>query len=258
MIEVLPIFTNSPLRNYSYLIYSQRTGEVYCVDPYDAPLLLNQIRKLGLKLKGILNTHEHGDHTQGNLELKEETRCLVYGHKNAKGKIPGLDKTLEEGEICFSVEGESIEVWDTPGHTFSHLSFVHRNPKTVLGIFSGDTLFNVGVGNCFRGGDPNTLYETIENRYATLPDSCILYPGHDYWENNLAFSAHVEPIHPFREDFQNKLSEHFLSNMGLERQLSPFFRRQSQVLKDRLTELGEKVTDDKSIFLQLRKLRDHW
>lgn len=258
MIEVLPIFTNSPLCNYSYLIYSQRTGEVYCVDPYNAPLIITHIKKFGLKLKGIFNTHEHGDHTEGNLELKEETKCLVYGHKNAKGKIPGLDKTLEEGDICFSVEEESIEVWDTPGHTFSHLSFVHKNPKTVLGIFSGDTLFNAGVGNCFRGGDVNVLYDTMESKYVNLPDSCLLYPGHDYWENNLAFAAHVEPNHTFRETFQKTRKDHLISTIGWERQLSPFFRRDSISLKNRLTELGETITDDRSVFLTLRKLRDRW
>ncbi|XDD44945.1 MBL fold metallo-hydrolase [Leptospira sp. WS39.C2] len=258
MIEVLPIFTNSPLRNYTYLIYSNRTGEVYCVDPYFAPLILSHIKKMGLKLKGILNTHEHGDHTEGNLELKEETKCIIYGHKNAKGKIPGLDETLEEGDICFSVENETIEVWDTPGHTFSHLSFVHKNPKTELGIFSGDTLFNVGVGNCFRGGDPISLYETITKRYSQLPDHCLLYPGHDYWENNLSFANHVHPNQKFREEFQKSFSPFHISNIGLEKKLSPFFQRDSNSLQDRLTELGETFTDDKSVFLLLRKLRDHW
>ncbi|TGL76531.1 MBL fold metallo-hydrolase [Leptospira jelokensis] len=258
MIEVLPIFTNSPLRNFTYLIFSHRTGEVYCVDPYNAPLIINQIKNLGLKLKGILNTHEHGDHTEGNLELKAETNCLVYGHKLAKGKIPGLDKTLEEGDVCFSVEGETIEVWDTPGHTFSHLSFVHKNPKTILGIFSGDTLFNVGVGNCFRGGDPNVLYDTIQTKYASLPDSCLLYPGHDYLENNLAFATHVEPNHEFRESFQKTRKDQFIATIGWEKKISPFFRPESNSLKSRLTELGETITDNRSIFLALRKLRDHW
>lgn len=258
MIEVLPIFTNSPLRNYTYLIYSNRTGEVYCVDPYNAPLILSQIKKLGLKLKGILNTHEHGDHTEGNLELKEETNCLVFGHTNAKGKIPGLDETLNEGDICFETEGESIEVWDTPGHTFSHLSFVHKNPNTILGIFSGDTLFNLGVGNCFRGGDAPTLYHTIETKYKTLPDSCLLYPGHDYWQNNFAFSHHVDPNHEDRDNFQKEIPPHFISTIGLEKKLSPFFRRDSMSIRDRLTALGEEVTDDRSLFLILRKLRDHW
>lgn len=258
MIEVLPIFTNSPLRNLTYLIYSNRTGEAYSVDPYNAPLLLGHIKKMGLKLKGILNTHEHGDHTEGNLELKEETKCLVYGHKKAKDIIPGLDETLEEGDICFSVEGETIMALDTPGHTFCHLSFVHQNPKTILGIFSGDTLFNVGVGNCFRGGDPNVLYDTIETKYAKLPDSCLVYPGHDYWENNLAFSHHVDPNHPFRDEFETTRKPFQISTIGLEKKVSPFFRRDSESVKNRLTELGNLFTNDRDVFLSLRKLRDNW
>ncbi|PJZ45382.1 hydroxyacylglutathione hydrolase [Leptospira brenneri] len=258
MIEVLPIFTNSPLRNFSYLVYSNRTGEAYCIDPFDAKSILTHTRSLGVKIKGILNTHEHGDHTQGNLELKEETKAIVYGHKDAKDKIPGLDKVLKEGDIVFSFEEESLVVWDTPGHTFSHLSFVRKNPKTILGIFSGDTLFNVGVGNCFRGGDPNVMYETISSRFETLPDSCLLYPGHDYWENNLKFAEHVDPKNEFRENFKSKVKPFQVSEIGEEKKLNPFFRRNTNSVKERLVSLNETISDDRSVFLTLRRLRDHW
>lgn len=258
MIEILPIFTNSPLRNYSYLVYSNRTGEAYCIDPFDPKQILNHAQKLGVKIKGILNTHEHADHTQGNLELKEETKAIVYGHKDAKHKIPGMDQVLKEGDIVFSVEEESLAVWDTPGHTFSHLSFVRKNPNTILGIFSGDTLFNAGVGNCFRGGDPNVLYETISSRFEPLPDSCLLYPGHDYWDNNLKFAEHVDPENDFRNLFKSSLKPFQISEMGTEKNLNPFFRRNTNSVKDRLTELKETYSNDRSVFLTLRKLRDHW
>lgn len=258
MIEILPIFTNSPLRNFSYLLYSNRTGEAYAIDPFDAKSILSHSKQLGVKIKGILNTHEHGDHTQGNLELKEETKAIVYGHSHAKDKIPGLDQILKEGDIAFSAEEESLLAWDTPGHTFSHLSFVHRNPKTILGIFSGDTLFNVGVGNCFRGGDPNALYDTIQSRYETLPDSCLLYPGHDYWENNLKFAEHVDPNNDFREEYQSSLRPFQVSEMGAEKNLNPFFRRKTSSVGDRLKELKEPITDDRSVFLTLRRMRDNW
>ncbi|TGM51441.1 hydroxyacylglutathione hydrolase family protein [Leptospira vanthielii] len=258
MIEILPIFTDSPLRNFSYLVYSNRTGDAYVIDPYDAKSILTQTKQLGVKIKGILNTHEHGDHTQGNLELKEETRAIIYGHSNAKDKIPGLDQTLREGDITFSVEEESLVVWNTPGHTFSHLSFVHKNPKTILGIFSGDTLFNAGVGNCFRGGDPNSLYDTIQARFETLPDSCLLYPGHDYWENNLKFAEHVDTENDFREEYKSSLKPFQVSEMGAEKKLNPFFRRKTKSVNDRLMELKETYTDDRSVFLVLRKMRDHW
>ncbi|MCT8332338.1 hydroxyacylglutathione hydrolase [Leptospira sp. 85282-16] len=258
MIEILPIFTNSPLRNYSYLVYSNRTGEAYCIDPFDAKEILNLSQKLGVKIKGILNTHEHGDHTQGNLELKEETKAIVYGHKDAKHKIPGMDQILNEGDIVFTSEEESLTVWDTPGHTFSHLSFVRKNPKSILGIFSGDTLFNVGVGNCFRGGDPNVLYETITSRFESLPDSCLLYPGHDYWDNNLKFAEHIDPENSYRKEYKSTLKPFQISKMEDEKKLNPFFRRNTTSVKDSLIKLNEKFLDDRSVFLTLRKLRDKW
>lgn len=258
MIEILPIFTHSPLRNFSYIVYSNRTGEAYVIDPFDAKSILTHTKQLGVKIKGILNTHEHGDHTQGNLELKEETNVIIYGHTNAKDKIPGLDQILKEGDIVFSAEEESLVAWDTPGHTFSHLSFVRKNPNTILGIFSGDTLFNAGVGNCFRGGDPNALYDTIQSRFETLPDTCLLYPGHDYWDNNLKFSCHIDPENEFRNSYKTSLKPFQVSEIGAEKKLNPFFRRNTDSVKHRLTELKESFSDERSVFLTLRRLRDQW
>ena len=60
-------------------------------------------------------------------------------------------------------------------------------------LFSGDTLFNAGAGNCHNGGDPTTLYATFADQLARLPDDTRVYPGHDYIENNLRFTLEREP-----------------------------------------------------------------
>ena len=60
-------------------------------------------------------------------------------------------------------------------------------------LFSGDTLFNAGVGNCRGGGDPERLYETCASNSRACRNSTRIFPGHDYLLNNLRFTRHVEP-----------------------------------------------------------------
>ena len=60
-------------------------------------------------------------------------------------------------------------------------------------LFSGDTLFNAGAGNCQGGGDPDALYTTFATQLAKLPDATRLYAGHDYLQNNLGFTLDREP-----------------------------------------------------------------
>lgn len=263
MIVVEQIYTHSPLRNYTYLVYSTKSGEAVSIDPYSADPIIHFLKQKNLKLKSILNTHEHGDHTAGNLELKSHTNCKIYGHTRAKDIIPGIDDVLKEGDIAFQNESEVLLSWDTPGHTFSHLSFVWKNPSEIKGVFTGDTLFNAGVGNCFRGGDVKTLYHTIQTRFETLPGSVLLFPGHDYMENNLKFSIHMEAVNPKRELFEKELKSktiHF-TNFEIERNINPFFRRNSEQIKKKILEStieNESKLTDEMIFFKLRELRDHW
>ena len=60
-------------------------------------------------------------------------------------------------------------------------------------MFSGDTLFNAGAGNCHNGGHPAELFETFEKQLNALGDNTLIYPGHDYLLNNLAFTLDREP-----------------------------------------------------------------
>ena len=60
-------------------------------------------------------------------------------------------------------------------------------------LFSGDTLFNARAGNCKNGGNVDELFDTFVREIAPLPDSTLLYPGHDYMKNNLAFALDRDP-----------------------------------------------------------------
>ena len=73
----------------------------------------------------------------------------------------------------------------TPGHTPESISFYLANPGYVL---TGDALL---IGTCgrtdFQGGDPGTLYDSVNAHLFTLPDATRVYPAHDY--NGARFST---------------------------------------------------------------------
>ena len=66
----------------------------------------------------------------------------------------------------------------TPGHTAGCLSFVTPHQDAV---FTGDALLVRSAGRTdFQQGDAHTLFRLIREQLFTLPDTCVLYPGHDY------------------------------------------------------------------------------
>ncbi len=75
----------------------------------------------GLKLDYILNTHHHWDHTGGNEELKSKFHCTIVGPKADKGRIPGIDIALADGE-SWQFGDLEMQVFDTPGHTRGHIT----------------------------------------------------------------------------------------------------------------------------------------
>ena len=258
MENVYQIYTDSPLRNYTYLVETSG-GEFYCIDPWDAQQVVHRLR--GSKLIGIINTHEHGDHTRGNRELVSRYNCSVFAHYNAKGKIDEVDCFLHKGEKIVLGEGAYLEVMDTPGHTFAHLSLLLVEGDHPKAVFTGDTLFNAGVGNCHNGGDPEVLYETIIHQFRGLPDEVLLYPGHEYLGNNLGFTLDRWPgnekakklLEMWRKvDFRE---EKMVNNMKMEREINTFLRLDSQEIVDNL---GGDTSTSKQVFLRLRELRDRW
>lgn len=89
----------------------------------------------GLKLDFILNTHHHWDHTGGNEELKSKFNCTVVGPKADKGRIPGIDIALADGE-SWQFGDLKMEVFDTPGHTRPHQGPYHAVVPASRGTVS--------------------------------------------------------------------------------------------------------------------------
>lgn len=261
--KIHQIYTNSRLRNFTYIVEGDNHHQ-YIIDPWDAKECLEFCAKQGGLIKGVINTHEHWDHTQGNAEIVEKTMCAVYAHPNGKGKIKEAN--------CFLADGDEIEVdshvklraFDTPGHTFAHLCLLLLVDDKVCAVFTGDTLFNAGVGNCHNGGDPAVLYETISKKFKVLPKDIVVYPGHEYLENNLKFTLDREPGN---QDARQWLERYqgidwnqapVTTTMADELRINTFLRLENPEIRDHLDEGQGAPSDDKETFLRLREKRNHW
>ncbi len=258
------IWSGNSLRNFFYLIADPDSGEALAVDPLDWRMVLDEARSRGWNITQILNTHEHGDHTGGNVGLKDATKAKVLAHEGAAPKIgTGIDRGLKKGDIV-NVGRVELEVLDTPGHTMTHVCLLSHTDQPAL--ICGDTLFNAGVGNCFNGGNPEVLYDTFATQVSRLPDATRIYPGHEYLSRNLEFTLDREPTNAEATAFLAEAKKHQPADMpvttlGEERRFNTFLRLQSPAviakLRERFPDIGERP-DPKTVFVKLRELRNKW
>lgn len=166
-----------PTSTYTYLLADSSTREAVLIDPVrdqiERDVLL--LEELGLQLKYTLETHVHADHvtSSGLLRGRLGSQSVV----SAAGGAPCADRPVEHGDrIQFGQH--SLEVRATPGHTNGCVSFVLDEARMV---FTGDTLMIRGCGRTdFQQGSAETLYRSVHEQIFTLPESCQVYPGHDY------------------------------------------------------------------------------
>lgn len=261
---VKQIWTANAYRNFNYLITCGETGEALAIDPLDAQKCLIAAKQEGWNITQILNTHEHHDHTGGNRAMVQKTGAKILAHKNAKDKIADMARGLGAGDIVKVGKTVELESLDTPGHTMSHVCLLSHTDQPAL--FCGDTLFNAGAGNCHNGGHPAQLYNTFAEQLAKLPSSTLIYPGHDYIENNLRFTLNREPDNQAAQALLDQLTGQdpnsaYVSTLEVERAINTFFRLTSLTLIAKLREAFPDLPDNpdpRTVFLKLRELRNTW
>ena len=166
---------DSASSTYSYLIASRRGGEALIIDPVleRVDRYLQLVRELDLRLVKAADTHLHADHITGLGALRDRTRCItVMGEQSG---VDVVSMRVSDGDRL-QVEGVSLDVIYTPGHTDDSYSF-HMGDR----VFTGDTLLIRGTGRTdFQNGDPRAQYESIFNRLLRLPEETLVFPAHDY------------------------------------------------------------------------------
>ena len=160
---------------YSYLLASRAGGEALIIDPVleKVDRYLQLIAELDLKLVKAVDTHLHADHITGLGALRDRTHCITVMGENTKADVVSM--RLADGDKL-TIEGLSLDVLYTPGHTDDSYSFLMRDR-----VFTGDTLLIRGTGRTdFQNGDARAQYESLFGKLLRLPDDTLVFPAHDY------------------------------------------------------------------------------
>ena len=192
------------MQNFSYIVVDEDTSESIIIDPsWDLIELEMVIKENNLKIKYIVNTHHHFDHTIGNEAMAESTKAPIIQHENSELKH---DITVKDGDVI-EFGNSKLKVLHTPGHSKDSICLIGDGK-----IFSGDTLF---VGNCGRidlpGGSAKELYHSLFDVLYSLDDNLVLYSGHNYGHKEISTIGQEKITNMV---MQKRTEQQFLDMMG--------------------------------------------
>jgi len=198
---------------YTYLLGCGDTHDAVVIDPVfeqhsrDTAL----IRELGLKVRYALDTHVHADHVTGAWLMRTALNAETV--LSARYGIDNVDVSVDHGDVL-AFGNCSLTVRATPGHTSGCLTFVTSGQDMA---FTGDCLMIRGAGRTdFQAGDEHVMWHSIREQIFTLPDNCLVYPGHDYAGRTVSTVLEEKTFNPRiggdarEEDFVG-----YMENLGL-------------------------------------------
>jgi glyoxylase-like metal-dependent hydrolase (beta-lactamase superfamily II) len=179
-----------PLASNCYIVGSESSKEGMIIDPgAEAEVILRNIKDLGLEIRFIVLTHGHIDHIGALKEVKEATGAEVAIHtddaqalqENSVSTLLGLSYPTPLPADRLLKDGDSMDIGDlhflvlhTPGHSPGCICLLGQGV-----MFSGDTLFNYGIGRAdLPGSNYSQLMNSIHTKLMILPDNTTVYPGH--------------------------------------------------------------------------------
>jgi glyoxylase-like metal-dependent hydrolase (beta-lactamase superfamily II) len=189
---ILQALTVGFIATNCYIVGSDTTRRALVIDPgADSRTILKVLTADKLSLSWIVITHSHFDHTGAVKALKDATGArfavgagadrsspgafikLVAAMSGGSAKIPEPDLFLSDGDSV-DIDDLHFKVLFTPGHSPDEISLYGHGM-----LFSGDTLFNAGIGRTdFPGCSYEQLEHSIQTKLYTLPDDTVVYPGH--------------------------------------------------------------------------------
>ncbi|KAH8117245.1 hydroxyacylglutathione hydrolase [Phellopilus nigrolimitatus] len=230
--KVVPVPVRSD--NYAYLLIDDTTNKAAAVDPYDMEKVQAAAKKEGVQIVANLTTHHHYDHSGGNKRFAElYPGAPIYG-----GSTTGSADNIVQDNNEFTISEQlRVKCLATPCHTQDSICYYitdKANASQPGAVFTGDTLFLGGCGRFFEGS-PGEMHRAL-SYLGTLPDSTIVYNGHEYTASNVAFGKKVEPSAPGLADLQKLADENKIttgkSTIADEKKWNVFMRLSSpEVLK---------------------------
>jgi hydroxyacylglutathione hydrolase len=247
--------------NYAYLLIDERSKEAAVVDPSEANPVAAAVKREGVTLTTIINTHHHWDHVGGNEGLLRTFSGLkVYGHKRDQDRTPGITNLIDEGD-SLTVGSAAGQFLFIPCHTSGHVAL---HFPTENAVFTGDTLFIAGCGRLFEG----TAADMHNNmrKLTALPDETRVYCGHEYTVNNLRFALTLEPSNrqmqeklQWAQEKRAKGEPTIPSTVAEEKAINPFVRVTSTELQSNIKKQFPDVTlDPVSVLARTRHLKDNF
>ncbi len=193
---------------------------------------------------------------EANLALKEKFGLEIIGPVNEAVAIPGLDRTMADGDE-FQFGEHVVRVIETPGHTAGHICYHFPDDKI---LFSADTLFALGCGRLFERPAAD-MWSSLQ-KLAVLPDETAIYFGHEYTLSNARFAltidtqnerlkARVQEIEALRAEGKFTIP----TMMGLEKETNPFLRAADPSIRRNLLMEG---STNEEVFAEIRKRKDNF
>ncbi len=246
--------------NYIFLLHDRKQNIATVVDPAQANPVLNKLHELKADLVAIFNTHHHYDHVGGNQKLIENfPQLTVYGGSSDKGRIPGQQVFLEDGDRV-NFGDRTADVLFVPGHTSGHIAyyFPPEHSGETGELFCGDTLFAGGCGRLFEG-TPQQMVNSL-SKIRALPDDTRVWCAHEYTLNNLKFAVTVDGKNPeLQQRFEQVKADRSRNEatvpslLGVEKHTNPFLRWEEVALQS-----AANSSDSVETFGRLRGMKDNF
>ncbi len=175
--------------------------------------MLAKLREEGWRLRWIVNTHGHADHTAGNDHWAGATGARIVIHRldweffrtpemQAEARAEGFpplsraDVLVADGHHC---PWAAVRPWSSTPRGIPPGASASTFPGH---LFTGDTLFVRAAGRTdLPGGSLAQLIASLEEKIMPLPDDTRIWPGHDYGETPTSTLGEEKLNNPYLTDF---------------------------------------------------------